>query len=123
MLKRYKKPYPSIGDIVDAAGYDFDYVDYRVPFKLKDFEKCTPEEEYDVTEFFGCLKTKSGELIPLDGDCYERSETVIASEEWSLPEEGINHGLTIVMNSEFVSGEEIDKMLDEWKKEHEKETE
>lgn len=40
---------------------------------------------------------KNGEIIPLDGDIYELNEEVIESEEWTMPEEEIQNGLTIVV--------------------------
>lgn len=119
-MKRYEKPYPTIKEILSAAGHDFDYVDYRIPMNIKGFLECPPEDEYELSEFSGCFKTKEGELISLDGDSYGEKETVIASEEWTMPEEGIERGLTIVMESEFVSGGEFQKMLDEYKTSKEK---
>lgn len=44
-----------------------------------------------------CFSAKNGEIIPLDGDIYELNEEVIESEEWTIPEEEIQNGLTIVV--------------------------
>lgn len=79
--KLYDKPYPTIVDLIKGKNYD--YVSYRLNFK----------GEY---EFSGCFKVEKGEIIPLDGDTYDKYEEVIASEEWNMPEEGIIHGLSVV---------------------------
>lgn len=40
--------------------------------------------------------------IPLDGDIYGEYEEGIASEEWSMPEEGIIHGLSVVCECDWI---------------------
>ena len=53
------------------------------------------DEEHGT--FAGYFSAKNGEIIPLDGDIYELNEEVIESEEWTMPEEEIQNGLTIVV--------------------------
>ena len=69
----YDKPYPTIGDLIKGKDY----------------------EEHGT--FAGYFSAKNGEIIPLDGDIYELNEEVIESEEWTIPEEEIQNGLTIVV--------------------------
>ena len=57
--KKYNKPYPTIVDLIKGKNYD--YVSYRLNFK----------GEY---EFSGCFKVEKGEIIPLDGDTYDKYE-------------------------------------------------
>ena len=87
--KKYNKPYPTIGDLIKDK--DYDYVSYRLNFKGED-------------EFAGCFKSEKGEIIPLDGDTYDKYEEVIASEEWSIPEEEIIHGLSVVCEGYWIEG-------------------
>ena len=74
----------------------------------------------DDGEFAGCFRTENGVIHPLDGDSYSRDEPVLASEEWDSPEYEISNGLTVIINSEFMSDEEFEKYLDEYKKTKEK---
>lgn len=60
-----------------------------------------------------------GKIIPLDGDSYYDSEDVIASEEWTMPDEGIEKGLTVVVEMEFVPAGELDEYLKTYRKERE----
>lgn len=102
MLKRFKKPYPTIGDIIDESDYDFDYVEYRVPCTMKAFEECKEGEEDEVTVFCGAFITQNRQILtPVDNDTYERDEKVIAYEKWSQLEKDIYHGLTIVVEGEI----------------------
>lgn len=87
--KKYNKTYPTIGDLIKDK--DYDYVSYRLNFKGED-------------EFAGCFKVEKGEIIPLDRDIYGEYEEVIASEEWSMPEEGIIHGLSVVCECDWIEG-------------------
>ena len=103
-MKKYKKPFPTIKDILNNAGHDFDYVSYRIP-----------NNDDDFGEFAGCFKTKNGNIIPLDGDSYSEEETVLASEEWTSFENGITHGLTVIVNLKFMSGPELDEYVKNWK--------
>lgn len=77
MLKKYTKPYPTIGDII--AGKNFDYVSYRGYDEKRDSPPATGNNIDG--EFCGCFKVADGKIIPLDGDSYYDSEDVIASEE------------------------------------------
>lgn len=83
----YKKPYPVIGDLIKDK--DYDYVEYRISWKNKDI-------------FVGCFKTENGKIIPLDGDSYDLDEEVVRSKEWNNPDEGIENGLTVVVEGSWV---------------------
>lgn len=115
MLKKYTKPYPTIGDII--SGKNFDYVSYRGYDEKRDFPPATGNNTDG--EFCGCFKVVNGEIIPLDGDSYSNKETVIASEEWTMPDEGIEKGLTVIVEMEFVPAEELDKYFKTYRKERE----
>lgn len=67
---------------------DYDCISYRIAYPGCDEEHGT---------FAGYFSAKNGEIIPLDGDIYELNEEVIESEEWTMPEEEIQNGLTIVV--------------------------
>ncbi len=71
-------------------------------------------------EFCGCFKVVNGEIIPLDGDYYGDDETVIASEEWTMPDEGIEKGLTVIVEMDFVPAGELDEYLKTYREEKEK---
>ena len=116
MLKKYTKPYPTIGDII--AGKNFDYVSYRGYDEKRDSPPATGNNIDG--EFCGCFKVADGKIIPLDGDSYYDSEDVIASEEWTMPDEGIEKGLTVVVEMEFVPAGELDEYLKTYYKEKEK---
>ena len=115
MLKKYAKPYPTIGEII--AGKDYDYVSYRGYDEKRDFPPTTGNNTDG--EFCGCFKVVNGEIIPLDGDSYSNKETVIASEEWTMPDEGIEKGLTVIVEMEFVPAGELDEYLKTYRKERE----
>ena len=85
-MKHYSKPYPTIGDLIKDKNYE--YVSYLVNWK-------------DTDIFVGCFKAEDGIIIPLDGDTYGPEEEVLASKEWSRPEENVYHGLTIVVEGVF----------------------
>lgn len=116
MLKKYSKPYPTIGEIV--AGKDYDYVSYRGYDEKRNYPPATGNNTDG--EFCGCFKVKNGEIIPLDGDSYDDSEPVIATEEWTMPDEGIGEGLTVIVAMEFVPARELDEYLKTYRKEKEK---
>lgn len=88
---KYNKPYPTIGELIKDK--DYDYVSYRM---------LIPGFDEENVEFAGCFSSKNGEIIPLDYDTYYESEEVIASEEWNMPKEGIENGLTVVVEGEFL---------------------
>lgn len=81
----YKKPYPTIEQIIKDENYD--YVEYRL---------FTPTLRKDI--FAGCFKVEDGKLNSKDYDVYDISEPVLSSEEWSNEEKGIKHGLTIIVD-------------------------
>lgn len=115
MLKKYTKPYPTIGDII--AGKNFDYVSYRGYDEKRNVPPATGNNIDG--EFFGCFKVVDGKIIPLDGDSYDDSEPVIATEEWTMPDEGIGFGLTVIVEMEFVPAGELDEYLKTYRKERE----
>lgn len=88
---KYSKPYPTIGELIKDK--DYDYVSYRM---------LIPGFDEENGEFAGCFSSKNGKIIPLDYDTYYESEEVIASEEWNMPKEGIENGLTVVVEGEFL---------------------
>lgn len=116
MLKKYSKPYPTIGEIV--AGKDYDYVSYRGYDEKRNYPPATGNNTDG--EFCGFFKVVDGKIIPLDGDSYDDSEPVIATEEWTMPDEGIEKGLTVICEMEFVPAGELDEYLKTYRKEKEK---
>lgn len=115
MLKKYTKPYPTIGDII--AGKNFDYVSYRGYDEKRNVPPATGNNTDG--EFCGCFKVTNGKIIPLDGDSYDDSEPVIATEEWTMPDEGIKKGLTVIVAMEFVPAKELDGYFKTYCKERE----
>lgn len=115
MLKKYTKPYPTIGEIIEAK--DFDYVSYRGYDEKRNVPPATGNNIDG--EFCGCFKVANGKIIPLDGDFYGDDETVIASEEWTMPDEGIKKGLTVIVEMEFVPAKELDGYFRAYRKERE----
>ena len=77
----------TIGDLIKNK--DYDYVSYRL----------TLRDGSDT--FAGCFASKDGEIIPLDGDIYDKDEEVLRYEEWSQPTK-IQNGLTVVVKAEWV---------------------
>ena len=80
----------TIGDLIERK--DYDYVSYRL----------TLRDGSDT--FAGCFASKGGEIIPLDGDIYDKDEEVLSYEEWYDTEEGIQSGLTVIVKGEWISG-------------------
>ena len=70
---------------------DYDYVSYRLTL---------PEGD---SVFAGCFSSKNGEIIPLDGDIYDKNEEVLSYEEWARTEDNIQNGLTVVVKGEWIS--------------------
>lgn len=116
MLKKYSKPYPTIGEIV--AGKDYDYVSYRGYDEKRNYPPATGNNTDG--EFCGCFKVVDGKIIPLDGDSYDDSEPVIATEEWTMLDDGIEKGLTVVVEMDFVPAGELDGYFRTYRKEKEK---
>lgn len=80
----------TIGDLIKNK--DYDYISYRL----------TPPEDWPEESIFaGICKSKNGELIPLDGDTYCKSEEVVFFEEWCDDE--VKNGLTVVVKTEWTS--------------------
>lgn len=73
----------TIGDLIKNK--DYDCVTYRLALRDGD------------DTFAGCFASKGGEIIPLDGDIYDKDEEVLSYEEWSKPEDNIQNGLTVVV--------------------------
>lgn len=73
----------TIGDLIKNK--DYDCVSYRLALRDGD------------DTFAGCFASKGGEIIPLDGDTYDKDEEVLSYEEWSKPEDNIQNGLTVVV--------------------------
>ena len=79
----------TLGDLIKTK--DYDYVSYRLTLPDGD------------DTFAGCFASKGGEIIPLDGDIYDKDEEVLSYEEWSQPED-IQNGLTVVVKAEWIRG-------------------
>lgn len=79
-----------IGDLIKNK--DYDYISYRL---------ILPDGD---DTFAGCFASKSGEIISLDGDIYNKDEEVLSYEEWSQPEDDIQNGLTVVVKGEGING-------------------
>lgn len=78
-----------IGDLIKNK--DYDYVSYRLTLPDGD----------DI--FAGCFASKDGEIISLDGDTlYDENDEVLSYKEWNKSEEGIQNGLTVVVDAEWV---------------------
>lgn len=108
MLTQYAKPYPTIGEVI--AGKNYDYVSYRGYDEKRNSPPALPDGSIEG-EFCGCFQVVNGKIIPLDDDCYDASELVISSEEWTKPDNGIEKGLTIIVAIEFVPASEFDHYL------------
>lgn len=89
-MKKYTKPYPTIGDLIKNKNYDC--VKYRITYP-----SCDDDE---IGEFAGYFKAEDGKIISLDGDVYGEYEKVIASKEWTAEEDGQKiNGLTVVVEA------------------------
>lgn len=85
----------TIGDLIKNK--DYDYVSYRL----------TLRDGSDT--FAGCFASENGEVIPLDGDIYDKCEEVLSYKEWSMTEEGIKNGLTVVVEAEWYTADDFPK--------------
>lgn len=80
-----------------APNRDFEYVNYRLYLG--------PEKDYTLDStslfagFFAISHINGLHIIAMDGDTYSLSERVLAYEEWTDKEHGVNNGLTIVVSS------------------------
>ena len=80
----------TIGDLIKNK--DYDYVSYRLTLPDGD------------DTFAGCFSSKGGEIIPLDGDIYDKDEEVISYAEWSQLADDIHNRPTDVVKGERTSG-------------------
>lgn len=117
MLTQYAKPYPTIDEVI--AGKNFDYVSYRGYDEKRNFPPALSDGTIEG-EFCGCFKVANGKIIPLDGDSYDNDESVIAVEEWTKPDNGIEKGLTIIVEMEFVPASEFDQYFNQYPKKERK---
>ena len=81
----------TIGDLIKNK--DYDYISWRVTL---------PEKMGGGDTFFGCCGSKNGKLFALDGDVYSESTEILEYEEWSDEERGIENGLTVVCEAEWI---------------------
>lgn len=95
----YKKPYPTLGEIVKGKNYD--YVDYRIRLNKKTYPKLSPKYWFKEGVFAGAFKVVNGEIVPLDYDTYSLKEPVLESEEWL--QDNVTNGLTIIVADMFVA--------------------
>ena len=82
------KQHTTIGDLIKNK--DYDYISYRLTMIDK-----------SQSFFAGCFRSENGKIISLDGDVYSLDEEVLRYEEWDKPEEGINKGLTVVVDYDW----------------------
>lgn len=87
-MKKYTKPYPTIGDLIKNK--DYDYVDYRITYS---------DCNNNTGIFAGCFKSEDGKIISLDGDVYNEYEKVVASEEWTTEKNRKMKGLTVIVEN------------------------
>lgn len=80
----------TLKDLIDKK--DYDYVSYRLTL---------PEKIGGEDTFAGCFKSENGVIITLDGDIYDKTEEVLAYEEWENEEENIKNGLTVICKGEW----------------------
>ena len=90
---RYKKPYPTIEEII--SGKNYDYVDYRIRLNKNNYPKLSPKYWFKEGVFAGAFKVVNGEIVPLDYDTYSSKEPVLESEEWL--QDNVTNGLTIIV--------------------------
>lgn len=81
---------PTIKDLISKK--DYDCIEFRM---------LIPKMS-EMSIFWGYCKSANGELIPLDGDCYSEDDEVLEWEEWSRPEKGIMHGLSVIVEGEVL---------------------
>lgn len=97
---KYENYSLTVGDII--AKRDYDYISWRIILPDK---CCNPNAKsvFENSTFAGFAKSMSGKLVSLDGDTlYDEEDIVLAYEEWSKPEKGIQNGLTVVVQTEWI---------------------
>ncbi len=72
---------------------DYDYISWRVT---------VPKKFGGGDTFFGACYSKDGELFHLDHDTYDEETEVLSYNEWSHPENGIDNGLTVLVEGEWI---------------------
>ena len=113
MLKKYTKPYPTISEII--TGKNFDYVSYRGYDEKRNFPPALPDGTVEG-EFCGYFKVVNGKIVPHDSDSYYDSEPVIAAEEWTMLDEDIEKGLTVIVAMEFIPASKLDEYFEKERK-------
>ncbi len=99
--KKYKDPFPTIGEIIEGKNYD--YVSYRLRLDKEKYEEGFPDYYFKEGMFAGAFKVENGKIISLDYDTYYENENVLESEEWTeTTDEGEIMGLTIIVAGEFL---------------------
>lgn len=81
----------TVNDLIQQK--DYDYIEWRITL---------PEHDKEGDIFFGCTKSKNGELISLDGDIYSKDVEVLQYEEWSNLKDNILNGLTVLIQGEWI---------------------
>ena len=87
---------------------DYDWIGWRYTL---------PEDLGGGDMFFGVCKSVDGELISLDGDIYDENTEVLSYEEFTNLDEGIEKGVSVVVEGHFVSPEELGSSVDRMKEE------
>ena len=83
----------TIGDLIKEK--DYDYVSYRLTIP-----GCG-------NIFAGYFASKDGEILYIDGDnIYDKHDEVLSYEEWSKKDNGIEHGLTVIVKGNWYHGED-----------------
>lgn len=79
----------TIRDLINKK--DYDYISYRVT-----------HPKFPEGVWLGICHSKNGELIPHDQDYYSTDEEVLDYEEWNDLEKGIENGLDILVEGEWI---------------------
>lgn len=91
--------------IKDFMSENYDYVSYRLTLRTWQDEFLNNEDMIlEHSTFAGCFAIQDGAIKPLDGDIYTEDEEVIWSVTWTMEEEGIKNGLTVLVPAEWISG-------------------
>ena len=82
----------TVGDLIKNK--DYDYISWRMTL---------PEKAGGGDTFAGCVASRNEELISLDGDTiYSKDKEILSYEEWSKHKEGVENGLTVVVEGEWI---------------------